>query len=353
MAKRKKARKRRDPGRSPGSLVYTGDRTQEVLITATAYDSGELVEREVSSIDEAVRLRGAHSVLWIDVDGLQRTEVVEAAGRAFNLHPLLLEDVLNLDHRPKFEDYGDYLFFVLRALDWEETLAEVRADQISLVLGRNFVLSFHDAPLNSFEPVRQRVRSGKGRMRSMGSDYLFYALIDAAVDHCFLVLERVGERIEMVESELLESPDEGALRKIQSLKSDLVHLRRTVWPLRESLTGLLREDELVGADTRVFLRDVYDHTIQLIDSIESYLQSSSALLDIYLSSASNRMNEVMRVLTVIATIFIPLTFIAGIYGMNFEYMPELNYRWAYPAIWGVFVILIGCMLYYFKRRHWL
>ncbi len=354
MKKRHRKAIRRHPGTAPGTLTFRGEqKVERPSLSVIAYDSQHVVERAVQDVQEIQPLRNSYQVVWVNLEGLHDTALLGRLGESFGLHPLLMEDVLNPEHRPKMELYGDHLFLVVKMLLWDDQNEDIRWEQVSLVLGRGWVLSFQEAPGDVFEPVRNRIRTAGRRIRQMGADYLFYALLDAIVDHYFVVLERIGEKLEALESAVLSQPDQTTLRELQSLKSRLIRLRRIVWPLREALSALVREEGLIEARTHVFLRDVYDHAVQVMDTVESYLQSGASLLEIYLSTVSNRMNEVMKVLTIIATIFIPLTFIVGIYGMNFEHMPELELVWAYPAVWLVMVIVAATMLYFFRRRGWL
>jgi magnesium transporter len=266
----------------------------------------------------------------------------------------VVEDILNTDQRPKMEDYGEYLYIVLRAFACNGDSCGMQTEQVSLVLGSNYVLSFHESDGAFFSRLRERIRDGKGRARKSGADYLAYAILDTIVDNYFVVLEKVGERIEGIEEELVVHPAASTLRSIHRLKSDLINLRRSVWPLREVLSGLQREDTtLVLSATRLYLRDVYDHTIHMIDTLETFRDMISGMIDIYLSGVSNRLNEVMKVLTMIATIFIPLTFIAGVYGMNFQFMPELGWRWGYPSVLALMAAISIFMLVFFKRKKWL
>jgi len=279
---------------------------------------------------------------------------IEEIGRRFELHPLLMEDVLNTEQRPKLDDYGSYVFFVLRMLQYDEKGSAIDSEQVSLVLGRSYVLSFQESIGDIFDPLRERIRNGKGVVRSRGADYLAYCLIDAVVDGYFSILERVGDRLEELEDELVVNPGIETLHAIHRLKRQVTMLRKSVWPLREVINRLDRMGSgLIEEGTRVYLRDVYDHTIQVIDAIETYRDLLSGMLEIYLSSISNRMNEIMKVLTIIGTIFIPLTFIAGLYGMNFRYMPELGLPWAYPAILMLMSIIGIIMVIYFRGKKWL
>jgi magnesium transporter len=322
-------------------------------VSVLNYDEAALTERELSDLTDLLPSKDEPTVTWINVNGLHDTQIMEDFGKHFGLHPLLLEDVVNTQQRPKLEAYENCLFVVLKMLSWDEKSSRVDSEQVSLVLGPRYVISFQERSGNVFEPVRKRIGSRKGRICRMGPDYLIYAMVDAIVDHYFLLLERIGDEIEALEKEVFQEPADTTLRTVQHLKSELLHIRRSIWPLREVAGGMMREEsDLISEQTHIFWRDVYDHTIQVIDTLESYRDTSSGLLDIYLSSVSNRMNEVMKVLTIIATIFIPLTFIAGIYGMNFEWMPELHQPWAYPAVWIVMVFVALLMVMYFRRKKW-
>ncbi|MCJ7716297.1 MAG: magnesium/cobalt transporter CorA, partial [Anaerolineales bacterium] len=275
-------------------------------------------------------------------------------GRRLEIHPLVLEDILNANQRPKLVDYDDYLFLELNMLTWNETSSQVEAEQISLLLGEKYLVTFQDLEKDVFDPVRKRIREGKGRLIRSGADYLAYSLIDAVVDNYFFVLENLGEQIEVLEEELVTDPDPGTLHAIHDLKRELIFLRKSVWPLREVISALERgESQLFQETSLIYLRDVYDHVIQIIDTIETFREMASGMLDIYLSSVSNRMNEVMKVLTMIATIFIPLSFIVGLYGMNFQYMPELSWKWGYFMVWGVILTVVIGMVTYFRRKKWL
>jgi magnesium transporter len=342
-------------GLVPGTLIHIGEKkTDKVKITIIHYDENQYEEREVKEIEECYSYKSKPSVTWINIGGLHEIDVIEKVGKHFDLHPLLLEDVVNTGQRPKLEDYGNYLFIVLKMLSYNEEEDIIEAEQISLVLGQNFVISFQENVGDVFNPVRERIRKTKGRIRKVGADYLAYALADAIVDNYFIILEKIAEQIEDLEQELVSNPSQKTLYAIHVLKREMIFLRKSVWPLREVVSALERgESSLINASTITYLRDLYDHTIQVIDTIETFRDMISGMLDIYLSSIGNRMNEIMKVLTMIATIFIPLTFIAGIYGMNFEYMPELGKKWGYPAVLFL-MLIIGCiMVIYFRRKKWL
>lgn len=342
-------------GLSPGSLVHVGEKkVEKVRIRVFDYDETQLQEKEIPTIEECFPFKDTPTVTWINIDGLHDIGLIERVGKHFGLHPLVLEDIVHTDQRPKIEDHGDHLFLVLTLLQYDKVTKEVKGEQLSLIIGSNFVISFQERVGDFFDPVRARIRNGKGRIRKMKADYLAYALVDAAVDHYFAILEKLGERIEGMEGELVADPKPEKLQEIHSLKRELIYLRKSVWPLREVISTLEREESsLIQDSTALFLRDLYDHTIQVIDTVETFRDMVAGLLDIYLSSVSNRMNEVMKVLTLVATIFIPLTFIAGIYGMNFEFMPELKWHWGYPAVCLIMVFVVVAMVSFFKRKRWL
>lgn len=292
--------------------------------------------------------------MWLNVDGVHQPEIIEQVGKYFNVHPLVLEDIAYTGQRPKMEDLDDYIFVVLRMLRFDEKESETKAEQVSIVLGRGFIVSFQERQGDVFNAIRERLRNNKGRIRKMAADYLAYTLIDAIVDNYFMILEKVGETIEEIEDILIANPSTETLRIIHDLKREMIFLRKSVWPLREVINRLERsESALINKSTFIYLRDVYDHTIQVMDSVETFRDMLSGMLDIYLSSVSNRMNEIMKVLTVIATIFIPLTFLAGIYGMNFRYMPELDLTWSYPAILVLMFVVAMVMVVFFRRKKWI
>jgi magnesium transporter len=343
-------------GLPPGSLVHIGEKkAEEVKITIIDYDETHFQEKVIKTIEECIPFKDKPTVTWINVDGIHQVELLEKLGQCYGLHPLTLEDILNTDQRPKIEDFGDYVYIVLKMLYYRDKTDEIVTEQMSLILGSNFVISFQEGIEGDlFDPVRERIRSEKGRIRKMGADYLAYSLLDSIVDYYFVILEKLGERIEFLEEKLVANPNPETLQIIHNLKREMIFLRKSVWPLREVISGLERgESSLIKESTRIYLRDIYDHTIQVIDTIETFRDMLSGMLDIYLSSVSNRLNAVMKVLTIIATIFMPLTFLAGIYGMNFKFMPELEWRWGYPLIWMVMLGIGVFMLFYFKKKKWL
>ncbi|MBN2126281.1 MAG: magnesium/cobalt transporter CorA [Deltaproteobacteria bacterium] len=345
----------RKAGLPPGTLVHIGEKREEKpKITLIDYDEERLEERRLEKVEGVASFRDNQRVTWLNVDGVHDVGVIEAVGKAFDLHPLVLEDILNTDQRPKMDDFDDYLCIILKMLSYDEEESHLRVEQVSLVMGKGFVVSLQEAEGDVFNPVRERLRKSKGRIRKMGSDYLLYSLMDGVVDNYFAVLEKIGEEIEILEEELMEDPTPETSRTIHHLKRELIFLRKSVWPLREVISALERgESDLIQERTAVFYKDVYDHTIQVVDTIETFRDMVSGMIDVYLSSVSNRMNEVMKVLTIIATIFIPLTFIAGIYGMNFKYMPELEWHSGYLLVWVVMVLVALVMVIYFRRKKWL
>ena len=358
--KRKKGRlftaTTRKAGLPPGTPVYVGERAgQPIRMTLIDYDEAELKEQTLEKIEDCFGYKTTSTVTWINIDGVHDVEIVEKIGRQFNLHPLTMEDIVHPGQRPKFEEYDTYLFIVVRMLQYSHENAAVTGEQVSFVVGDNFLITFQEAIGDVFEQIRQRLRTGKGRIRKMGSDYLAYSLMDAIVDHYFAILEEMGEKIETLEEQLLSDPEESILGTIHYMKRELMTLRKSVWPLRELLSSMQRTDStMIKQGTRVYLRDVYDHTVQILDMIENFRDVVAGMLDIYLSSLSNRMNAAMKVLTIIATIFIPLSFIAGVFGMNFKHMPELQWGWAYPwGFWGIILASVLIMVYVFRRNKWL
>ncbi|MBW2560666.1 MAG: magnesium/cobalt transporter CorA [Deltaproteobacteria bacterium] len=342
-------------GLPPGTLVHIGERkAEEVKITIMDYDQTAFREKEVQTIEGCFPFKETPAVAWINIDGLHQVDIIQKIGDHFGIHALIQEDILHTGQRPKMEDFDTYILVILKTLYYDDEASTVRTEQISIILGSNFVISFQEMAGDVFNPLRDRIRNGKGRIRRMGADYLAYALLDSVVDHYFILLEKCGERIEMLEEALAENLQPQTLHDIHNLKQEIIFLRKSVWPLREVISGLERaESALIHHDISMYLRDLYDHTIQVIDSVETYQDILSGMIDLYLSSVSNKMNEVMKVLTIFASIFIPLTFIAGIYGMNFEFMPELKVRWAYPTLWGVMVAVAVGLLIFFRRKKWL
>ncbi len=342
-------------GLPPGSLIFVGEqKTDSVVLTVSNYDAERFEEKQAASIEDCLSYRDLPSTTWIHVCGLHNPDIIESLGKCYGIHHLFLEDILNTDQRPKMEDLEDGLFIVMKAFTLSGGDETTPAEQISFILGKNYVISLQEGNADIFEPIRNRLRIAHGRIRSLGPDYLLYALMDTVVDHYFSVLEVLGERIEVLEGELLTDHAPETLPRVHRLRRELMFLKKTVWPLREVISAMLRsETGMIRHTTQFYIRDLYDHVIQEVDTLENYREMASGLLEIYLSSVSNRMNEVMKVLTIIATIFIPITFIAGVYGMNFEFMPELKWRWGYAMAWGVMIVMILFMLGYFRKKKWL
>ncbi len=348
-------------GLPPGTIVHVGDKwTGPIKITVIDYNKDHCQVQKISDVEEVFPFRDSPTVTWINIDGIHDVTIIDRLGKYFNIHPLVLEDILHTTQRPKIEEFEDYIYIVLRKIYHSNTTDEqdggpkIISEQMSLLLGRNFVISFQEVEGDTFDPIRIRLKESKGRIREMGTDYLAYSLIDSIVDNYFVVLEKLGERIETLEDKLLDRPTSDTLEELHVLRKEMIFLRKSVWPLREVSNNLLRsESDLITRSTQIYIKDIYDHTIQVIDTIETYRDMLSGMLDIYLSSINNKMNEVMKVLTIIATIFIPLTFLAGVYGMNFEYMPELSWKWGYPVLWCIMLVMAIFMFFYFRKKKWL
>ena len=342
-------------GLPPGTVEFTGEKKiSEVELSVIAWDQEQYEKKSLSTVEECYPYRDADRAAWININGLHDTGLLQDLGAHFNLHPLVLEDIVSTHQRPKVEDHGDYLFIVLKMLCFEEADNIIASEQVSIIVGKKFLLSFQEGKGDVFEPVRQRFQTPNTRLRKSGPDYLAYTLIDAVVDNYYIILENFGEQIESLEEDLLESPAPELLEIIHEVKREMIFLRKSIWPLRDVTSNLQHsESELIHESASVFFRDVYDHVVQIMDAIESFRDITSSMQDLYLSSVSNRMNEVMKVLTIICTVFVPLTFLTGIYGMNFEFMPELKWKWGYPALWVVIAGLSLWMLRYFRIKRWL
>ena len=341
-------------GLSPGSLIHVGtQKVEQSSITFIDYDEETLTIEEDVPLESCLQLKTSPTVSWINLDGIHDIADVEAFGKAFDLHPLAMEDILNTGHRPKVEDFDDFLLIILKMLSFDAQSNQIQAEQISLVLTSNNVLSFQEKPGDVFDGVRERLKRKSGRIRQRGPDYLTYALIDSIVDSYFHILEQIGDRLEALELELINQPTQETLQQVHQLKGQLIFLRKSVWPLRELVSSLLQDEfVLIHETSMVFLRDLYDHSIQIIDTLETFRDTASGLVDLYMSSISHRMNEVMKVLTIMASIFIPLTFIAGIYGMNFEVIPELKWHYGYQMAWALMLCCAAGMIWYFKKNKW-
>lgn len=344
-------------GLPPGTLLHTGDTRADKADIAVIYYDGEQVTESANVMPQQLAAMTARpGISWVKVRGLN-SQAIEAIGQQFGIHSLVLEDILNTDQRPKLADYGDYVCVIVKSLTVTAATNDFTAEQVSLVLGPNYVISFQESLPGSRDvltSVQERVLSGRGRMCRLGADYLFYALLDSIVDHYFLVLELLGEKIEVLEDQIASRPQPKLLQELHGLKHDMLFLRKSVWPVRELVSALERgEASHIQQSTFIYLRDVYDHVIQVIETVEIYRDMLSGMLDIYLSSVSNRMSEVMKMLTIISTIFIPLTFIAGVYGMNFEHMPELSWEYGYPLVLALMLAISLFMVRYFRNKGWL
>lgn len=339
-------------GMPPGSLVYVGENAVEkTQISVIDFSPGGVTETTPSGWTECETSIAGDSVTWVNITGLGDTALIEQIGESLDIHPLVLEDILNTGHRPKVEDYENFIFMILKMLYSSPDDQQLTTEQVSVIFGRGYVISFQEVEGDVFEPIRKRIRSGKGRIRKSGSEYLAYTLLDAIVDNSFLVLEELGDRIEILQDRVLEKVDPQILKEIYQLKQMIVMLRKGVMPVREVAADFLRLDsDLVKPEIQPYLRDAYEHTVQVIDLLEMLRDLLSATLDTHMTMMSNRMNSTMQILTVIATIFIPLTFLVGVYGMNFEHMPELGWRYGYAAVWGLIVVLGVFMFLYFRKK---
>ena len=349
----RKSSKKKEAGLPPGTLVYTGSETAPVTVRLHVFDEDTL--EDIPGCDlEAIRQQRAEGRVWVDVEGVHDLDILRTLGTEFGLHPLTLEDIARPGQRPKVESYEQYAYIVVRMLRWHDEDQRAEEEQVSIVIGRDFVLSFQERPGDVFDPVRNRLMNPQSGMRVASIDYLVYRLLDVIVDNYFVVMEKLGERVEALDALIMGGTGNAALSLIYGLKQEGLLLRRSVWPLREVLAQLQRGDvPHITEATRIYFRDVYDHTIEVMDTIESVRDLIAGMLDVHLSITNNRMSEVMKVLTIITTIFVPLTFIVGIYGMNFDWMPELNERWAYPAVWIVMLAITAVQLYFFRRKGWL
>ncbi len=355
--KRKTANQKRSikAGMSPGTPVFIGEkRLDKVRFDVLDYSETAVDQRLDVTTDRLLPPSPGKGVTWISVKGVHDAAPITALGKIFGIHLLTLEDIVNTTQRPKIEEYADYVFIALKTMHYNEGEKTLEIEHISLIFGENYVISFQEGEGDMFAKIGERILAAKGRVRTMRADYLAYALMDAVVDQYFLVVERIGDRIEEIDERLLVEQRVGDIAEIHRIKRDILHLRRAVWPLREEVGALSKSiSALVGAETKVFLRDLYDHTIQIMDIVETSRDILGGMHDTYQTTISNKMNETMKILTIISTFFIPLTFIVGVYGMNFDYMPELRWHWGYLMIWSVMVTIVLTMIWFFKRKNWL
>lgn len=353
--------KPKKPGSAPGTVVHIGERhLDEIKITVHDYDDDRFQEVAIEQIQNVQPYLDDPSKTWIQVSGLHDIEKLKSIWSYFELHPLIQEDIVNTSQRPKVEFYENCIFIVLRMLSFSKEEQRIEAEQISIVLGRNYVMSFQETDEDYFKPILDRLSIEGSKIRINKTDYLTYTLIDTVVDHYFSIIEHIADEIEHIEDELLKNPEDDLLKHIHKIRREVIFFRKSIWPLRDAINSAIRdESKFIGDNTKIYLRDVYDHMIQVIDNIENYRDMMLGLHDMYMSNISNRMNEIMKVLTIIATIFIPLTFIAGIYGMNFNTeispynLPELNWYYGYPIFWAIMIVITVVMAFYFKRKGWL
>ena len=342
-------------GMSPGTLIHIGERKEEnVVISYMKYSEDHFEEKRDVKLEQCFQNSHKSEILWINIDGIHDLDVVKKIGITYNSHSLVLEDILNTSQRPKFEDYGDYIFLVIKMPLYDKDKMQLKLEQVSFILRNNEVISFQEKAGDLFNPVRDRIRFAKGRIRKMQADYLAYALVDAVVDNYFVILERLADKTEQLEEELVSESCSDILQKIYTIKREMIQLRKAIWPMKEVAESLVKADsDLLSESINVFLKDLSDHTVQLFETVEMLRDMSKGIHEIFSSQNSNKLNEIMKVLTIFGVIFIPLTFIAGIYGMNFEHMPELKLRWAYPVLLTL-MFTIGISLFvYFKKKNWL
>lgn len=346
-------RNRTEIGAPPGTLVYTGEsKNERIKISLIEYNENEFIEEEFYDLSECISHVKPHLVKWINVEGIHKTEVIEKIGKIYGIHPLTLEDIVHVDQRPKFEDYENYVVAIMKMISYTD---KVIAEQLSIVLFQNMVISFQEPHGgDAFDIIRTRLRQAKGRIRKVGADYLAYALMDAVVDHYFHAIEKIGDAVERIEEEIIGDSDNKSLLELYALKREMIYLRKQVWPMRDMISNVVRsETKLINPSTDIYLRDLQDHVTRIIDTVETYRDLLSGIMDIYLSTNANKMNEVMKVLTIMSSIFIPVTFIAGVYGMNFEFMPELKSPYGYAITWSVMITIMVGLILYFKRKKWM
>ncbi|NJL89213.1 MAG: magnesium/cobalt transporter CorA [Coleofasciculaceae cyanobacterium SM2_1_6] len=348
-----------DQGSIPGTLIIEPDATPST-IELIDYNVTNKISIKLSMPEECIPYLDTESVSWVDVAGLGSEDILQRMGKVFNLHPILIEDVVNVPQRPKVDEYDEQLLIISQMVMPKPNYSGFWIEQVSLILGKHYLLTVQEEPeRDCFDQVRDRIRTDKGNIRKQGADYLTYTLLDAIIDGFFPVLEAYGERIEELEDEVVMNPSKSTLEKIYRLRRELLALRRCIWPQRDAINILIRDgSSLISDEVKIYMRDCYDHTVQVMDMVETYRELTSGLMDVYLSSVSNKMNEIMKLLTVISSIFIPLTFIAGVYGMNFNTstsplnMPELDWYWGYPLCWLLMIGVSGCLVYFFWKRGW-
>lgn len=347
------AAKTQNIGAPPGTLFYNGEkRTDRIKITLIEYNDLEFFEDEYYDLSECLAHVRPNMVKWINVEGLHKPELIEHLGKIYNIHPLTMEDIVHVDQRPKFEDFEHYVVAIMKMIKYT---TEVESEQLAIVLCEHTVISFQEPHSgDAFDIIRTRLRQSKGRVRKLGADYLAYALMDAVVDCYFTAIEKIGDKIEEIEEEIISDSDKKSLLQLYHLKREMIYLRKQVWPMRDMINNMIRsETTLINTSSDMYLRDLSDHVTRIIDTVETYRDLLSGIMDIYLSTNANKMNEVMKVLTIMSSIFIPVTFIAGVYGMNFENMPELKTQNGYFITWGIMLSVIIGLIVYFKRKKWM
>ncbi|MFO0321731.1 MAG: magnesium/cobalt transporter CorA [Bacteroidota bacterium] len=328
------------------------ERKDPVKITLIEFNETEYFESDFFDFNQCISHVKPHMVKWINVEGVHKIELVEQIGKIYNIHPLTLEDIIHLDQRPKFEDYDHYVIAIMKMISYSN---QVDSEQLAIMLLENTVISFQEPQGgDAFDIIRNRLRSGKSRLRKLGADYLAYSLMDSVADCYFTCIEKIGDKIEEIEEDIIDDTDKKSLLELYHLKREMIYLRKQVWPLRDMINNMIRsETNLMNPSTDIYLRDLSDHVTRIIDTVETYRDLLSGIMDIYLSTNANKMNEVMKVLTIMSSIFIPVTFIVGVYGMNFDYMPELKSRNGYFIVWGIMISIISGLIFYFKKRKWM
>lgn len=341
-------------GLPPGSLIFNGTvRNHDISIEHIAYSSDEYFEESINSIEKIELTSNSGKIHWINLNGVHNSDLIKNIGEKFNIHKLVLEDILNTHQRPKVDFYDEHIFAVIKMLVYNKDNKSVDTEQVSIVVGSNYIISFQEKVGDVFDPLRKRIQTSSGRIRTLGSDYLLHAILDIIIDNYFILLENLGEEVEKYETDLIDNADKDILNRIYFLKRENLLLRNSVWPVREMISQFEKTDSpLIKKKNIIYFRDLYDHTIQVIDNVEIYRDLLSGLIELYYNGIGNKTNEVMKVLTIISTIFIPLTFIAGVYGMNFEYMPELKWKYAYFGIVAIMIVLFCLMIWYFRRKKW-
>ncbi|SFU66413.1 magnesium transporter [Pustulibacterium marinum] len=358
MAKRRLRKKRvskthKKIGMAPGTVTYMGDKEDVSLhVEVIDYNKDHYSIKNYNTVEETYHLGTEDTITWTNITGLGNVDDIKRLGTFYNIHPLILEDIVDPHQRPRVDEYEDYIFVIAKMLYYKDK--ELVVEHISIVMGEDYVLTFQESEFDVFDGLRARLEAGRGRIRTEKSDYLLFCILDSVIDNYFLIVEALAEKIENLEDELFEDPQESASQEIQELKRESLRVRKNIFPLREVVSRLEKtEVSYVYPQTINYYKDLYDNIVQVIETIEIYRDMIWGMVDLYMSTMSNKMNNVMKVLTIIATIFIPLTFIAGIYGMNFDYMPELHYKYGYFVVWGIMIVMLVAMVYYFKRKKWL